>query len=201
MLRLVLLTLLAAATAEVIHEGTCPELKPVNNFNLTAYQGIWYEISKFPNESEKNGKCSSAEYKLEGDVVKVKNVHIIDGVKKYIEGTAKLTDDANKAAKLTVTFKFGEISRDGSVQVLATDYNNYAIAYNCKYDDKKKSHQVFVWILSRNKKLEGDAKTAVDNFIKEHSKEIDSSKLVHTDFSEEACKFTISSVITEHGKH
>lgn len=26
------------------------------------------------------------------------------------------------------------------MNVIATDYENYGIAYNCKYDDKKKAH-------------------------------------------------------------
>lgn len=71
------------------------------------YQGVWYEIAKFPTPAEKDGKCGSAEYKVEGDIVKLKNTHVINDVQTYIEGTAKLADDANKAAKLVVTFKFG----------------------------------------------------------------------------------------------
>lgn len=54
-----------------------------------------------------------------------------------------------------------------------------------------------VWVLARNKKLEGEAKTAIDNFLKEHAKEIDATKFVVTDFSEEACKFSSTTVITE----
>ncbi|KAI8424829.1 hypothetical protein MSG28_006757 [Choristoneura fumiferana] len=201
MLRLVILALAAVATGNVIHENKCPELKPVENFNLTAYQGTWYEISKFPYASEKNGKCASAEYKLEGDVMKVKNTHVVNGVQTYIEGTAKLAADANKAGKLVVSLKFGDITKDSPLTILVTDYAHYAIAYNCKYDEKNKNHQDFAWILSRSKTLEGEAKTAVDNYIKAHSKELDATKLVPTDFSEEACKFNSTSLLTEAVKH
>lgn len=56
-----------------------------------------------------------------------------------------------------------------------------------------------IWILSRTPKLEGDAKTAVDTFFKNNPK-IDQSKLVHTDFSEEACKYSGTSVVSERPK-
>ncbi|KAL4702781.1 hypothetical protein ACJJTC_002321 [Scirpophaga incertulas] len=200
MFKLIVAGFLAVATAGVIHDGNCPDIKPVENFNVSAYQGVWYEISKFDHVYETSGKCSQAEYKLEGDVIKLKNSHVVDGVQKYIEGTAKLADDANNSAKLVVTLNFGEASKPSPLSVIATDYSNYAIAYNCKYDETKKSHQDSLWVLSRTKSLEGEAKTAVDTYFKNNSKDIESSKLVQNDFSEEACKFTSSSPITERRK-
>ncbi|PZC77811.1 hypothetical protein B5X24_HaOG202922 [Helicoverpa armigera] len=179
MFRFLILAFVATAFADT-HDGPCPEVKPVENFNLTAYQGVWYEISKLPIASEGKGKCGQAEYTLNGDEVKVKNSHVLDGEQKFIEGTAKFAADANNAAKLLVSFKFGEIVSESGLQILTTDYHSYSIAYNCK-----------------SKSLEGEAKTTVDAFLKEHSKVIDSTKLVKTDFSEEACKFTGSSVMTE----
>ncbi|XP_063387055.1 bilin-binding protein-like [Cydia fagiglandana] len=203
MLHLVVLLVAAvAASANVINENYCPVLKPVENFNLTAYQGTWYEISKYPNSAEKNGKCGSVEYKLDGEVLKVKDIHVVDGVQTYAEGTAKLAADANKAGKLVVSLKFGDVTKDSPLNILATDYTHYAIAHNCKYDEKNKNQQDFAWeILSRSKKLEGEAKTAVDNYLKANAKELDTSKFVQTDFSEAACKFTSTNLITEAVKH
>ncbi|XP_063831205.1 bilin-binding protein-like [Ostrinia nubilalis] len=188
--------LLAVASASVIHQGGCPEVKPIENFNVTAYQGTWYEISKFETPAEKGGKCGKAEYTVDGETVKVKNSHVINGVLAVIEGTAKFADDAKGTAKLLVTLNFGEKSQERPLNVVATDYTNYAIAYTCRSDEKKSSHQEFVWVLSRTKALEGDAKTAVDAFFASN-KDIDASKLVQTDFSEEACKHEGTSTITE----
>lgn len=36
---------------------------------------------------------------------------------------------------------FSDLVRDSPLTVVLTDYSNYAIAYNCKNDDKKKSHE------------------------------------------------------------
>ncbi|CAB3249408.1 unnamed protein product [Arctia plantaginis] len=197
MFRFLIITFVASAMAHHggSHMGACPEVKPVENFNLSAYQGVWYEISKIPIESEGPGKCGQAEYKLEGDVVKVKNSQVINSVQTYIEGTARFADDANNAAKFIVSFTFGGVPSDSQLMVLQTDYSGYSIAYNCKYDEKTKIHEEHAWILSRSKTLEGDAKNAVDNFLKENPKVIDSAKLVQSDFSEEACKFTSTSVM------
>ncbi|CAG9128295.1 unnamed protein product [Plutella xylostella] len=191
MLSLFVLSLVAAASAGVVHDGKCPELKAVENFNLTGYVGTWYEISKFATPDEKNGKCAAAEYNLDGEAVKVKNTHVVDGVQVYIEGSAKLAPDANKAAKLLVTLNVGEVPRETPLSVVATDYEHYAIAYNCKFDEAKKSHSDSLWVLSRTKRLEGAAKTAVEDFFKAN-KELDATKLIETDFSEDACKFTQS---------
>ncbi|KAF9407327.1 hypothetical protein HW555_012607 [Spodoptera exigua] len=196
MLKFLILAIVAVAIAES-HEGPCPEVKPVENFNLTAYQGVWYEISKLPIASEGKGACSQAEYTVDGDIVKVKNSHVIEGEQKFIEGTAKFADDANNAAKFVVSFKFGDFVSQSPLLILKTDFNSYSIAYNCKFDEKTNSHKEQAWILSRTKTLEGEAKTTVDNFLKENPKLIDVSQLVQTDFSEEACKYTESSVMTE----
>lgn len=201
MFRFLILAVAAVATADVSHDGPCPDIKPVPNFNVTAYQGTWYEIQKTPNEAEKNGKCASAEYVLDGDIVKVTNRHVVGSVQATVTGTAKFAEDANNAGKLLVALKFGELTREQPLNIIATDYANYAVAYNCKFDEKKKNHHDNIWILSRNKKLEGDSKTAVDNFFKNHAKDIDMSKLVTTDFSEDACKFDSTSTVTEPAKH
>lgn len=76
------------------------------------YQGTWYEISKFETPAEKGGKCGKAEYTVDGEIVKVKNSHIVNGVLSSIEGTAKFADDAKGSAKLLVTLNFGGECQD-----------------------------------------------------------------------------------------
>ncbi|CAH0594386.1 unnamed protein product [Chrysodeixis includens] len=199
MYKILILSVFALANAAPTthsHDGACPESKPVENFNLTAYQGVWYEISKIPIPSEGSGQCSQAEYTLVGDEVKLRNSHVIDGEQKYLDGVARPAPDAGTSAKFIVTFQFGEITSNSPLSVLATDYENYAIAYNCRFDEKANTHKEQAWILSRSKVLEGEPKAAVDAFLKDNANLIDTSKLVATDFSEEACKYTSSSQMT-----
>ncbi|CAH2094771.1 unnamed protein product [Euphydryas editha] len=187
---LAILALVASVTANVYVDSECPEIKAVENFNLAAYgQGTWYEVMRYPNYAEKKGKCGYAEYSLDGDVIKVKNVHIVDNKLSFVEGTAKFAEGAENSGKLLFTLPYGPSGSETKnvLNILATDYDNYAIGYFCKYNEEKKNRQDFAWVLSRTKNLEGTVKTDVENFIKE-SKFLDLSKFIYPDFSDIACK-------------
>ncbi|CAK1550412.1 unnamed protein product [Leptosia nina] len=189
MIQLLVLGLVAAASANVYHDGACPEVKPVDNFDWSNYQGKWYEIAKYPNSVEKYGKCGWAEYTPDGKGVKVKNYHVINGKEYYIEGSAVPAGDA-KVGKIYHKLSYGGQTNDNLFNVLASDSaKNYIIGYYCKYDEDKKGHQDFAWVLSKSKVLTGDVKTAVENYLI-GSPVIDSQKLVYSDFSDEACKVT-----------
>nr|ACZ68115.1 bilin-binding protein [Pieris rapae] len=183
---LIVLALVAAASANVYHDGACPEVKPVDNFDWSNYNGKWWEVAKYPNSIEKYGKCGWAEYTPEGKSVKVKNFHIIQGKEYFIEGTAYPVGDS-KIGKIYHKLTYGGVTRENVLNILSTDNKNYIIGYYCKYDEDKKGHQDFVWVLSRSKVLTGDAKTAVENYLV-GSPVVDSQKLVYSDFSEAACK-------------
>ncbi|CAG5005072.1 unnamed protein product [Parnassius apollo] len=194
MFRFLVLAFIAVASAEVIYDGPCPEVKPIEKFDFPAYQGTWYEIARFPHATEEGtkGKCSTAEYFVDGDKTKVKNSHVIDGVKSYIEGDLTLVEPG----KLMLTYTFGGVSKNSYMTVVDSDYKNYSIVYSCKFFKDTNKHQVFAWILSRKTTLEGAAKESVENYLKD-SKIIEKSKFVDNDYSEEACKATVTKAITE----
>ncbi|CAH4038098.1 bilin-binding protein [Pieris brassicae] len=183
---LIVLALVAAASANVYHDGACPEVKPVDNFDWSNYHGKWWEVAKYPNSVEKYGKCGWAEYTPEGKSVKVSNYHVIHGKEYFIEGTAYPVGDS-KIGKIYHKLTYGGVTKENVFNVLSTDNKNYIIGYYCKYDEDKKGHQDFVWVLSRSKVLTGEAKTAVENYLI-GSPVVDSQKLVYSDFSEAACK-------------
>ncbi|CAH2044969.1 unnamed protein product, partial [Iphiclides podalirius] len=194
MFRFFTLALFAAATAEVIFEGPCPDVTPVKNFEFEAYQGTWYEIARYPNAGEEGGKgkCTTAEYSVDGDKGKVKNTHVYNGVKYYIEGDLTLV----APSKVMLTYTFGGVSKNSYLTVLDTDYKSYAIGYSCKYFKDGNKHQVFSWIKSRSKKLDCEAKYKVDAFLRT-SKILDSAKYIQNDHSEDACKSSVTKAITE----
>ena len=49
----------------VIGFGSCPVYHPVQNIDLDAYMGRWYEIERFPANFEDGMKCIYATYTLE----------------------------------------------------------------------------------------------------------------------------------------
>ncbi|XP_045502745.1 bilin-binding protein-like [Colias croceus] len=188
MIQYIVLGLVAAAAANVYHDGACPEVKVVDNFDWSNYAGKWYEIARYNNEIEKFAKCGWAEYTADGKGVKVKNFHVIHGKEYSQEGSAYPVGEP-KIGKIYHKLTFGGVTSENVFNVLATDNKNFIIGYHCKYDEEKKGHQDFAWVLSKSKVLTGDAKTAVENYLA-GSPVIDSSKLLYNDFSEEACKIS-----------
>lgn len=62
-------------------------------------------MAKFPNLGEEldRGKCTTAEYYIDGNRGKVKNIHVVDGLKTYIEGDLTLIGPG----KIMLTYTFG----------------------------------------------------------------------------------------------
>nr|BAJ07591.1 bilin binding protein 1 [Papilio machaon] len=186
--------LFAAATSEVIFEGPCPDVKTVENFEFEAYGGTWYEMARYPNAGEEDtkGKCTIAEYTVNGDKGKVKNSHVIDAVQHDIYGDLTLV----APGKIMITYTFGGLSKNSYLYVLDTDYKSYSIGYSCKYFKDGNKHQVLAWIKSRSKKLDCEAKYKIDNFLRT-SKVLDSARFVLNEHSEAVCTAPTIKTITE----
>ncbi|OWR48205.1 Bombyrin precursor [Danaus plexippus plexippus] len=190
MYAVVFLALVASALAEVYVDSRCPDIQPVQNFDVANYgKGVWYEIARYPNRKEMKIDCGHTEYTPQGDHFSVKNLGFNNGKLMSIEGVAKLAEDAGNSGKLIFTLPYGASGKktDNVLNVLYTDYDNFAIVYHCQFHEEKNSRQDFAWILSRSKSLSPELKAKVDKFVSE-SKVLDSSKFVWPDFSDKACK-------------
>lgn len=82
------------------------EYKAVDDLNLPNYMGKWYQVYKdtFDNVFQKNGICSTAEYTLDKDIVKVFNKQITNDEYDSITGIAYYSDD-DCCGYLTVQLK------------------------------------------------------------------------------------------------
>ena len=79
------------ASAQVTGLGPCPVVKPVENFDVNRYIGLWYEFQKYPNFFSRGAKCVTATYQLLGNGnVSVLNQQIVNGAPDKIEGYASL---------------------------------------------------------------------------------------------------------------
>ena len=125
---------------------------PVVGFNVDKYLGSWYEIARFDFRFEKDMNNVMAQYSLN----EKNNVTVLNSGYNYkkeewvsAQGVAKFRGDKNVAA-LKVSF-FGPFY---------SGYNVIALDDNYKYALVAGKSLKYLWILSREKSIPEDIKTA-----------------------------------------
>lgn len=136
------------------------EYKAVDDLNLPNYMGKWYQVykDKFDNVFQKNGICSTAEYTLDKDMVKVFNKQITNGEYDSITGIAYYSDD-DCCGYLTVELK-GQSPAPYWVLELGPIVNN-KYDYSIVSDNKA----ISLFVLTRD----------VDRFYKLYQEQVDAS--------------------------
>ena len=142
--------------------------KPVDNFDVNRYLGVWYEIARFDFRFEKNLDNTSAQYQLD----KNGNVIVLNSGYNFVkekwskaDGLAKFRGDKTVAA-LKVSF-FGPFYSGYNVVALDENYQ-YALIAGKSLD--------YLWILSRTKSIPEDIKTKYLKIAEEIG--YDTSKLI-----------------------
>jgi len=125
---------------QVISDGPCPAYQLVQNFDVTRYLGKWHGYSKYPQQRFAKNNCSTVFYS-DGTVPGgLPTVNVINrgfsnatGVYGRVVGTAVAPNPAVPAA-LIVSFRRqpSPASATPNYNVIGTDYDNFALVYNCK---------------------------------------------------------------------
>ncbi|SPP79951.1 apolipoprotein D-like [Drosophila guanche] len=151
---LLLIALLAGsgvllAHAQVPFPGQCPEVKVMEDFDVEAYLGIWYEYSKYPFSFETGKKCIYANYSIiDSETLSVVNggINRLTGNPSSISGTAKVLGPA----RLAVAFYPGQQTTKANYLVLGTDYESFSVVYSCT-NVASLTNIKFAWILTRER--------------------------------------------------
>ncbi|CAG9859685.1 unnamed protein product [Phyllotreta striolata] len=144
----------------------CPKVNVVQNFNVSAYLGKWYEQEKYPIIFELGGECITAEYTLKDDgTVKVFNKMTVAGFPSSIEGSATLNSTTGEA-KLVVTFNV-PIAVHSPYWVLSTDYTSYAVVWSCQ--DVLVASASTAWILTRDQNPPRSLIEKAENILKQQN--------------------------------
>ncbi len=145
-------------------------VKPVNDFNLERYLGMWYEIARLDHSFEKGLSRVSADYSLRPDGgVKVTNKGFSVADQKWKEAVGKAYFvQGPEQGFLKVSF-FGPFY--GSYVVFALDRENYRYSLVCGPDKS------YLWILARTPTLE---KHIIDDLVRTaRSAGFDTDKLIY----------------------
>lgn len=138
---------LAATVVGLVAAGTtrgqCPSPTLQANFDAVRYMGTWFEQARDSTMPWESNDCQQARYSLNADgTVAVYNTQ-------YNPAT-----DIVEGANATATFdgahgkvKFFWYAPAGDYQVLASDYENYAIVYSCS--DFYLAKTEYIWVLTR----------------------------------------------------
>lgn len=122
-------------------------IKPVSNFDVNRYIGVWYEIARLDNRFERGLNQISAEYRLRDDgglTVINSGYNIESGKREYAEGKAYFTGNPD-VGSLKVSF-FGPFY--GGYHIIELDRENYSYVMIAGSD------RDYLWILSRTPKLD-----------------------------------------------
>ncbi|WP_417325088.1 lipocalin family protein [Halarcobacter sp.] len=146
-----------------------PNIKSVQTVDLDRYIGSWYEIARYEHKFEKDCKNVTATYSIkENDKIEVINrcTKMTNGEKTEAIGEAYSIDNTN--AKLKVSF-FWPFYGDYWIIMLDKNYSYAVIS-----EPSKK----YLWILSREKKLDEKIKEKILKRLE--SLDYDLSKLIWT---------------------
>ena len=147
-------------------------LQTVPNLDLKKYCGKWYEIASFPQSFQKGCHCTTAEYTLtDKDYVIVENRCNKDSItwkESYIKGKAFVEKNSGNS-KLKVQF-FWPFGAKYWIIDVASDYSYAVVGHpNRKY----------LWILSREPKMNEEIYTQIISRLKE--KGFDINKIQKTE--------------------
>jgi apolipoprotein D and lipocalin family protein len=133
-----------------------PGIEAVQDFDVSRYQGKWYEIARLDHDFERGLSNVSAVYTLRNDGgIDVLNRGFDKQGNRWKEakGRAYFVNE-NTVGRLKVSFFWPFY---GGYNVISLDYENYSYAMVCG------SNRSYLWILAREKTL---SRSIIDKLVK-----------------------------------
>ncbi|OXA52236.1 lopap [Folsomia candida] len=167
---LVVFGVIQLSDAQYITLGLCPRIGGMRDFNISRYEGLWYEVEKYWFAVEATASCTNVRYVANPDGtfgVEINMLEEITRTKMSMPGVTwyrSRDGSADFMLDLLVTqspipfhFKYPYL-------VLDTDYDNYTIKYLCKQLGPFSAQTM--WVLSREKSLSPESREHIYNFLR-----------------------------------
>ncbi|CAL4116009.1 unnamed protein product, partial [Meganyctiphanes norvegica] len=131
-MRISLLVPLALVLVASASAGTCPKYPIIRDFDFHRYMGLWFQQDKLQSSWEMPGRCWKTLYSRDrkNGMFKMKLIYSSTITGRSEEYDSQLTLGGPKkpsVVKYTLPMTFVE----DEFQVLATDYESFAIEYKC----------------------------------------------------------------------
>lgn len=124
--------------------GQCPTPVLQENFNASAYMGLWHEQARDASMPWESNDCQQARYTLNADgTVAVLNSQYDPKADQVTTAPAVATFEGAQGH-----VKFFPYAPAGDYEVLYTDYENVVVVYSCSSILLAKSE--YIWILTRS---------------------------------------------------
>ncbi|XP_026333313.1 uncharacterized protein LOC113240270 [Hyposmocoma kahamanoa] len=168
----------------VIFPGQCNTTIPVvEDFNLANFNGTWYEIQSYPKEFLP-GHCVRHESTQSGNTLILQSFAVAD---QFLEEISSEVTSTDNSGRLTITVNKDGESTTMPFWILATDYNDYALAYSC-VNINSDFRRIHSWKLSRTQSLTAPAAATIDNFIANAGIEVlNNNYFENIDHNDNAC--------------
>ncbi|XP_059047411.1 insecticyanin-A-like [Achroia grisella] len=136
--------------SQVINFGKCPQVETMQYFDLERFQGLWYEIERFPPWGEIRGECAHKRIQACGRKVEIEN----DFVKYGIQFTFRVNSTYAPGDEAVFVIEKSYVDPSSiPISVITTDYENYAVIYGCEYNEEWNLMFILGWVLSKTPTL------------------------------------------------
>jgi len=124
--------------------GQCPTPALQQNFNASAYMGLWHEQARDSTMPWESNDCQQARYSINADgTVAVLNSQYDPKADQVTSAAAVATFDGAQGK-----VKFFPYAPAGDYRVLYTDYENVVVVYSC--DTYLLAKTEYIWVLTRS---------------------------------------------------
>ncbi|CAD0194610.1 unnamed protein product [Chrysodeixis includens] len=151
MWRLLLLTFIATASAQIPSLGWCPDFQAMANFNMNRFLGTWYEAERYFTVTELGTRCVTTHYTAtpEGRILVTNEItNSLTGFKRIMEGHLQKVGREGEG-RVMVKYSSAPLPYDFEYSILDTDYDTYAVMWSCSGIGPV--HTQNTWLLSRDR--------------------------------------------------